>query len=117
MEPITDPDCPFLDNGIPIPRMIAAQFDAIRLERFYKPHFPAALKSYQDRIGSGEPQSFFTIYLSTFLLLDLVPIACYNRLRQRRQQAMVNVHRPPVLAVEQVLTWNRRHGMVRSIRR
>ena len=73
--------------------MISAQFDAIRLELFYKPYLPVALESYQNRIRSLDPQSFFTIYLTTFLLLDLVPVACHNGLRQRRQHAMVNVQR------------------------
>lgn len=111
MEPITDPQCTFLKEGIPIPRMVVAQFDGIRLHRCYKPLSPLVLRSYQERIKSLDPRSWFTIYLTTALLLDLVPTACADRLRQRKQHALPKVLFPCPDDVQLLIDYDRRRDM------
>ncbi|KAK1756954.1 hypothetical protein QBC47DRAFT_173652 [Echria macrotheca] len=86
IELVEDEDCEWRHEGRCVPRMIVAQFDSIRIERVYKKKIPNFLKLYEKILKSGNMHAWFTIYLVTFLFVDLVAIACRDVLRRRRQQ-------------------------------
>jgi len=65
--------------------MIVAQFDSIRHERIYREFCPKVLKTYESHLVSGNRDSWFTLYLVTFLFLTLVGSASRDRLRHARQ--------------------------------
>src|SRR4051812_17982923 len=70
-----------------VPRMVVAQFDSIRHERIYKEYCPKVLKTYEAHLTSGNKETWFTLYLVTFLFLTLVGSASRDRLRHARQVA------------------------------
>ena len=70
-----------LDGKIPIPRMLVAQFDSIRHERIYRELAPKVLKQFEAFLISGDMDSWFTVYLATFLLLHQVACTSYDRRR------------------------------------
>ncbi|KAK0754880.1 hypothetical protein B0T18DRAFT_47805 [Schizothecium vesticola] len=70
-----------------VPRMIVAQFDSIRHERIYKEFCPKVLRTYESHLTSGNRDTWFTLYLVTFLFLTLVGSASRDRLRHARQVA------------------------------
>ena len=80
---------PGLDESwrLSVPRMIVAQFDSIRHERIYKQYCPKVLKTYESHLTSGNRETWFTLYLVTFLFLTLVGTASRDRLRHARQVA------------------------------
>lgn len=95
--------------------MIVAQFDSIRHERIYKEFCPKVLRTYESHLTSGNRDTWFTLYLVTFLFLTLVGSASRDRLRHAKQVAgdetQVCPMAPPFLCLTRQLTISRRRGM------
>lgn len=83
-EDYTTSDAPVSQS---VPRMIVAQFDSIRHERIYKEFCPKVLRTYESHLTSGNRDTWFTLYLVTFLFLTLVGSASRDRLRHAKQVA------------------------------
>lgn len=86
MHPVYKDDYP-LYGRVDVPRMIVAQFDSIRHERIYKNLAPRVLKLYEKLITSSDMQSWFVIYLVTFLFLHQVSCISFDRYRRVRDNS------------------------------
>lgn len=94
--------------------MIVAQFDSIRHERIYKEFCPKVLRTYESHLTSGNRDTWFTLYLVTFLFLTLVGSASRDRLRHAKQVAGDETQVCPIaplyLCLIRQLTISRRRG-------
>ncbi len=78
------PNHPLADR-VSVPRMVVAQFDSIRYVRLYSKLAPEALRSLEIFLSSSNKDAWFTVFLSTFLLLHLVAGASQDRYRYAQQ--------------------------------
>ncbi|ROT34529.1 hypothetical protein SODALDRAFT_329779, partial [Sodiomyces alkalinus F11] len=83
MEPETDLSYP-RPNTVPTPRMVVAQFDFLYPLEILKPLRAAVLKDLEKLVHSANRTCFFTVYISIFILLNLVSQMCQD---DRRRQA------------------------------
>ncbi|KAL1837019.1 hypothetical protein VTJ49DRAFT_4388 [Mycothermus thermophilus] len=79
-----------LPGRVSVPRLVVAQFDSIRCERFYKPYTQDVLRRLEALLGSHHKESWFTVFLATFLLLHLTSDSSADRHRHSKQNQEVN---------------------------
>ncbi|KAJ2903846.1 uncharacterized protein MKZ38_009229 [Zalerion maritima] len=70
-----------LYNKVSTPRMILAQFDSINALKVLQPLRSKLLARLEEWVSSNRPTYWFTIYLSYFILLHEVSLACEDRYR------------------------------------
>ncbi|KAL2754183.1 hypothetical protein ACRALDRAFT_2043238 [Sodiomyces alcalophilus JCM 7366] len=83
MKPETDPSYP-RPNSVPTPRMVIAQFDFLYPLEILKPLRAAVLKELEKLVHSANRTCFFTVYISIFILLNLISQTCQD---DRRRQS------------------------------
>ncbi|KAL2268902.1 hypothetical protein VTJ83DRAFT_3748 [Remersonia thermophila] len=79
-----------LVGQVSVPRLVVAQFDSIRCERFYKPYAQDVLRRLEALLPSHHKESWFTVFLATFLLLHLTSNTSADRYRHSQQNQQVN---------------------------
>lgn len=79
-------------NSVPTPRMIIAQFDFLYPLEILKPLRAAVLKDLEKLVHSANRACFFTVYMTIFILLNLVSQTCQD---DRRRQT--NVGQPHLI--------------------
>ncbi|KAI1767975.1 hypothetical protein GGR53DRAFT_462975 [Hypoxylon sp. FL1150] len=84
MKPIDDPECPYY-NTISIPRMIPAQFDSIGYERILAPKRKQMLEGLWKMMANKNPDHFFAVYLTVFMLVHEVSVTSADRMRRARE--------------------------------
>ncbi|OTA98321.1 hypothetical protein M426DRAFT_326054 [Hypoxylon sp. CI-4A] len=87
MTPIADEECPFHDMVL-APRMISAQFFSIGFEMILVQRRKQLLEELWKMMASKNPQYFFTIYLTVFMLLHEVSVNSKDRKRRAIQNKM-----------------------------
>ncbi|KAK3366145.1 hypothetical protein B0T24DRAFT_536019 [Lasiosphaeria ovina] len=76
-----------LRGKTPIPRMLVAQFDCIRHGHLLKAMAPKFLRIYEALASESSSDSWFTVYLATFLIIHEVSWASSDRLRYARENS------------------------------
>ncbi|KAK0720304.1 hypothetical protein B0H67DRAFT_608978 [Lasiosphaeris hirsuta] len=74
--------------GIPAPRMVVAQMDSLRYHFISSSFTTTLLRRFESLITSNNMACWFTVYLTTFLLLYEVSAASHDRLRYALHNGM-----------------------------
>jgi len=77
--------------GPTVPGMIVAQLESIRHERMLKDLVPAVLERLENYLVSRNGQTWFTVYLSCFLILHQVSYSTSSRARWARDNRSANM--------------------------
>ena len=87
MVPETRPDYP-LGDRISLPRMITAQFDSILTTKFLKPGTTHVTRFLEKSLKQNNPENFFVLYLSIFIILHEISVATKDRGRYARDNQL-----------------------------
>ncbi|KAK4162805.1 hypothetical protein QBC43DRAFT_73377 [Cladorrhinum sp. PSN259] len=75
------------DGLVSVPRMVVAQFDSIRHLTVYTKLQRDVLYPFEDALSSKVTEQWFTMFLVTFLLLNIVSTCSWDRFRYVRENS------------------------------
>ncbi|KAI1390458.1 uncharacterized protein F4822DRAFT_393208 [Hypoxylon trugodes] len=87
MEPVKDEDCPYRGT-VSIPRMIPVQFDSLGYLKLLAPWRKLVLEGLWKMTASKNPNHFYLIYLTVFMMLHEVSFNCADRKRRARENSL-----------------------------